>query len=66
MKNRNYLLNLPFVERVIGILKIKGILPINIRSVELKQHIYKLILAFEDTCQIGKGKTKLEDLLDNE
>ncbi|CAD8202768.1 unnamed protein product [Paramecium pentaurelia] len=36
------------------------------KSVELKHHIYKLLLAFEDTCQIWKGKNKLENFLDNE
>ncbi|CAD8194087.1 unnamed protein product [Paramecium octaurelia] len=36
------------------------------KSVELKQHMYKLLLAFEDTCQIWNGKNKLENLLDND
>ncbi|CAD8128093.1 unnamed protein product [Paramecium sonneborni] len=36
------------------------------KQVELKQQIYKLILAFEYTHQIWKGKNKLENFLDNQ
>ncbi|CAD8211868.1 unnamed protein product [Paramecium pentaurelia] len=36
------------------------------KLIEFKYYIYKLILAFDQTYQIRKGKNKLEDILDNQ